>query len=92
MIPVSWTRRQPFPKWKRFNELPIEELLGEHAAARLQALHVHHPALDGVVLHHLRGPLAELNRALVLDLEADGDDGLQVVVLDVVGLSVGRSC
>ena len=73
-------------------ELPVEELLGEHAAARLQAVNVRHPALDGVVLHDLRGPLAELHRALVLDLEADGDDGLKAVVLDVVGLPVGSSC
>jgi len=40
--------------------------------------------LDGVVLNDLVGPLAELDGALVLDFEANGDDRLQAVVLNTV--------
>ncbi len=64
-------------------QLALEELVVEDAAAVFEALHIHGPALDGVLLDDLVGPLAELHGALVLDLEADGDDGLQVVVLDL---------
>jgi hypothetical protein len=38
--------------------------------------------LDGVVLDDLVGPLAKLDSALVFDLEANGDDRLQAVVLN----------
>lgn len=38
-----------------------------------------------------RGPLAELHRALGVDLVADGDDGREAVALRVVGLAVGGS-
>jgi len=52
----------------------------------LEALGIHRPPLDGVVLDDLVGPLAELDGALVLDFEANGDDRLQAVVLRLVAL------
>ncbi len=60
--------------------------------AVLEAFGIHRPALDGVVLDNLVGPLAELNRALILDLEANGDDRLQAVMLRLVALPVRGSC
>jgi hypothetical protein len=71
-------------------ELALKELIRQGAAA-LETFGIHGPALDGVVLDDLIGPLAELDGALVLDLEANGDDRLQAVVLRLVALAVGGS-
>lgn len=60
-------------------QLPLEEIFGQHATATLQAIHIHGPALNRVVLDDLVGPFAELHSAFVFDLEADGDDGLEAV-------------
>ena len=69
------------PDFPDLLQLPFEEVFGQYAAAALEAIHIHHPTLDGVVLDDLIGPLAELHRALILDLEANGDDALQAVVI-----------
>jgi len=62
--------------------LALKELIGQVTAA-FEAFHIHGPALDGVVLDDLVGPFAELHRPFILDLEADGDDGLEVVVFNL---------
>ena len=56
-------------------ELPLEKLIGQGATV-FEAFGIHRPALDGVILDDLVGPLAELHSALVFDFEAYGDDGL----------------
>jgi len=63
--------------------LSLEEFVGQHTAATFQALHIHYPALDGVVLHNLAGPLAELHCPFIFDLEAHRNDGLQAVVINL---------
>jgi hypothetical protein len=75
------------PDFPDLLELPLKELVRQRAAV-LEALRVHCPALDGVILHDLVGPLAELDGPLVLDLEAHGDDRLQAVVLGLLVLPV----
>ena len=62
----------------------VEIFFREYAAALLQAVAVHGPALNCIVLDNGVGPLAELNRPVVVDLEAHSDDGLQIVVVRVV--------
>ena len=52
---------------------------------------VHREAFDRELLDDARRPLAELHRALGVDLVADGDDGREVVVLRVVALAVRGS-
>lgn len=52
----------------------MRKKLVRQGAALLEALGIHGPALKGVILNDLVGPLAELHGALVLDLEANGDD------------------
>ena len=69
------------PDFPYFLQLPLEEVVGQYAATALQAIHIHHPALNRVVLDDLGGPLAELHRAFVLDLEPNGNDGLQAEVV-----------
>jgi hypothetical protein len=71
-------------------ELPLEELICEGPAA-LETFGIHGPALDGVVLDDLVRPLAELDRALVLNLETHRNDRLQAVMLRLVVLAVGGS-
>ena len=78
------------PDFPDLFELALEELIRQVAPA-LEAFGIHGPALDGVVLDDLVSPLAKLDGALVLDFEANGDDGLQVVVLGLVGLAIGGS-
>jgi hypothetical protein len=72
-------------------ELLFEVAIAQDGAAALEALVVHREALDGELLDDARGPLAELHRALGVDLVADRDDGREVVVLGVVRLAVGGS-
>ena len=62
----------------------VEVFFGEYAAAVFQAVAVYGPALDRIVLDDTVGPLAELNRPVVVDFEAYRDDGLQIVVVGVV--------
>lgn len=47
-------------------QLTVEVFVREHVAL-LQAIRVHDPALNGVILHDLSGPLTELNGPLVVD-------------------------
>ena len=64
-----------------FFQLPFEEFIRQNAAATLQALRIHDPPLNRVILDDLAGPFAELHRTFVFNLEAHGDDGLQTVVI-----------
>lgn len=72
-------------------ELLLEVLVARDGAAALEALAVHREAPDSELLHHARDPLAELHRALGVDLVADRDDGREVIVLGDVALTVGGS-
>jgi len=72
-------------------QLLLEIPVGQYRTARLQPLVVHHVGLDGELLDDARGPLAELHRALGIDLVAHSDDGGQLVVQGVVTLAVGGS-
>lgn len=56
----------------------------EDGAEILESLVIHDPALDRVILDDLIRPLPELNRPLVVDLESDGDDRLQVIVVGII--------
>lgn len=71
-------------------ELPLEEFVGE-VAALLQAFRVHRPALNRVVFDDLARPFAELHGALIFNFEANGNDGLKVVVLGLVVFAVRSS-
>ena len=44
-----------------------------------------------MVFHDLTHPFAELHGTLIIDLEADGNDGLQVIVLGAVAFSIRGS-
>jgi hypothetical protein len=57
-----------------------------------QSFVVQGEALDDVLAEPLRGPDAELRAAMGLHAVADGDDDVEVVVLDLIGLPVGGSC
>ena len=61
-------------------QLPLKVLVREHMTL-FQALHIHSPALNGMVLDDLSGPLAELHCTLVVYLEANGDDHLEIIVV-----------
>ena len=58
----------------------VEIFLGEYAAAVLQAVSVHGPALDRIVLDYGIGPFAELDCTVVVDSKTHSDDHLQVIV------------
>ena len=75
-----------------FAQLLFEIIIGQSAAAVLQPLVIHDPALDGVVLHDGVGPAAELNSSLIVDLEAYGNDHLEIVVLDISANLAGAFC
>jgi len=79
------------PDFPNLFELAFKKPVGQGAAV-LEAFGIHSPALDCVVLDDLVGPLAKLDGAFVLDLEANGDNGLQAIVLRLVVLAVGGSC
>ena len=53
--------------------------------------HIHHPALDRVLADDLIRPLAEGHRTIVINLEAKGDDNLQIIVINAVILAVRSS-
>lgn len=61
----------------------VEVFFREHRAAVFQPLIIQGSALDGIVLDDTVHPLAELHGAVIIDLEANGDGHLQVVVQDV---------
>ena len=71
-------------------ELPLKELIRQ-IAALLEAFGIHGPALDGVVPHDLVARFTEMDRALVIDLEAYGDNRLQAIVLRLVVFAIGGS-
>ena len=48
-----------------------------------KSLSVQHVPLDGKLLEHLRGPLAKLRRPFGVHAIAHGDDGVEVVEIDV---------
>ena len=56
-----------------------------------EALRIHCLSLDGVVLHNLVSPFTELDGALVIDLEAYGDNSLQAIVLRLIVFAIGGS-
>lgn len=68
---------------------PLEQLVEVVGVARtwrvLQPLVVHREALDEELRQARVGPLAELRAAGAADAEADGEDGVEVVVLDLAG-------
>lgn len=68
-------------------KLPLEVFVRKHMPF-FQAFHVHCPALNGMVFHDLTRPFVELHGTLIIDLEADGNDGLQVIVFGVVAFSI----
>ena len=68
------------PDFTDLRELALEEFIGK-VAAFLEAFGVHGPTLDGVVLDDLTRPFSELNGTFIFDLEAYGNDGLEVVVV-----------
>lgn len=78
------------PYFPNLLKLPLEVFVREHMPL-FQALHVHCPTLNGMVFHDLPRPFAELHGTLVIDLEDDGNDGLQVIVLCVVAFSIRGS-
>ena len=57
--------------------------------AFFQTVNIHRPALNGIVLDDLPRPLAKLHGALIVHLEADGNDHLQIVVRD---LTIDLTC
>ena len=78
------------PNFADFFQLAFKELIGQIAAV-FKAFHVHGPALNRVILDNLVRPLAELYGALILDLESDGDNGLQAVMFCVVIFAISGS-
>ncbi|EKD40795.1 MAG: hypothetical protein ACD_74C00161G0001 [uncultured bacterium] len=62
----------------------LEIILAQKRAV-LHALLVQHIALDGKLAQHPGGPLAELGSSHRIDPVADGDDGVEVVEIDVSG-------
>ena len=56
-----------------------------------EALRIHGPALNRVVLYDLVGPFTELDGALVFDFEAYGYNRLQAIVLRLVVFAIGGS-
>ena len=68
-------------------QLFLKVLVGQ-IGALLEPFVVHDPAANGVLHGNLVDPLAELDGALGIDLEANRDDHLQGIVLDGVRLAV----
>lgn len=63
-----------------FVKVPIRQ-----RTAVFQALGIHCPALHGILVHNLVCPNAEAHGTLVIDLEANGDDHLQAVMVNRAG-------
>jgi hypothetical protein len=68
----------------------LEIVLAEKAPV-FQPLLVEHVAFDGELAQDGGGPLAELGGADGIDPVADGDDGIEVVVLGIVAFTVAGS-
>ena len=62
-------------------QLLFKVFLGQDCAAVFQALLVHCPPLDSVLLHDLVRPDTEPHRPLVVHLEADRNNHLQIIVV-----------
>ena len=68
------------------------EVVSAKTAALLEPLVVHDEAFQQVLPEALGGPAAELGAAEGADAVADGEDGVEVVVGDLIGLAVESSC
>lgn len=82
-------RKSDFPD---FFQLALKEFVRQDAAAAFEAIHIHRPTLNRVILHDSIGPLAKLYGAFVFDFEANGDDRLKVIVLNLIAFAIGSSC
>ena len=67
----------------------VEVFLGKYTTPVFQPVTVHGPALNGVVLNDGIGPLAELDRPVIVDLESNRNDHLQIVVLHLAANLTG---
>ena len=63
----------------------VEVILLPLARRVLQPLVVHGEALHQILAQARRGPLAELRAAMAAHAVADGENGVQIVVLDLAG-------
>ena len=70
---IEFSLTQPY--FPNLFKLPLEVFVRKHMPL-FQALYVHCPALNGMVFHDLTRPFAELHGPLIIDLEADGNNGL----------------
>ena len=78
------------PGAETFEQL-IEVVPAEQPLALLQALVVQHEPLDDELPERFRGPDAELRGLVAVDPVADGDDGVEIVVLSLVGFPISGS-
>ena len=69
----------------------VEVILAEDLLALLEPLVIQHEALDDELPQRLRRPDAELRGLVAVHPVADGDDGIEVVVLGAVGFPVRGS-
>ena len=53
----------------------------KHRATIFQAFVIHDPAFNSVVFHDTIGPLAELHRSLIINLESDRNNHLKIIML-----------
>ena len=70
----------------------VEVFLGKYTTPVFQPVTVHGPALNGVVLNDGIGPLAELDRPVIVDLESIRNVHLQIVVLHLAANLRGALC
>ena len=43
---------------------------------------IHHPSLDCIILHNRISPTAELHSPLIINLEADSNNHLEIIMID----------
>ena len=60
-------------------QLPLEVFICEHVTF-FQAVNIHCPALNRMVFHNPARPFAELHGALIVHLEAHGNNHLQIIM------------
>lgn len=75
-----------------FAQLLFEIIIGQSAAAVLQPLVIHDPALDGVVFYNGICPAPKLYCPLVVDLESHSNNHLEIVMLDISANLAGAFC
>ena len=63
----------------------------EHRTTIFQALVIHDPSFDGIVLCNLIYPFTELHRTLRIDLESNSNYHLQGIVICAVAFSISGS-